>query len=241
VLQARYLVPKALGVGGEARDEIRKNADKLAGLVLKRRFDLPVGGVPTLAQAMEALACKLIAQAMGIEAQATFKAVLEAVLSPLLGTGERLNKGQLTEQLPRQVVGMTKGGARELRAAILAGWVNSTNGASLGSATPPEEGFDLAAFAQTVQASARDCPTGRFGDNKVFISHVWRHLRNEPSFPPLDLGAFKARLAEANHEGLVRLSRADLVQAMSPVDVQESELPYLNAVFHFILIEGDRP
>jgi hypothetical protein len=240
-LQTRYLVPKALGVGGDAREEVRKSVDKLKGLVLKRHYDLPIVAVPTVAQAMKALTCKLISQAMGIEVQTNLEAIAEAVLSPLLGTTDRLDKTQLAEQLPRHVVGTTKGGMRELRAAILTGWVHRADRDSLEPATPTEEVFDLAAFTQTVQAVARDCPVGRFGDNKVFISHVWRHLRHEPSFPPLDLPEFKARLTEANHEGLIRLSRADLVQAMNPVDVQESETSYLNAFFHFILIEGDRP
>jgi hypothetical protein len=49
------------------------------------------------------------------------------------------------------------------------------------------------------------------------------------------------RLVEANHAGLLHLSRADLVQAMDPADVRESEASYLGAPFHFIRIEEDRP
>jgi hypothetical protein len=36
------------------------------------------------------------------------------------------------------------------------------------------------------------------------------------------------------------VSRADLVQAMDPQLVAESEIVYLNASFHFVLIEGDQ-
>ena len=42
---------------------------------------------------------------------------------------------------------------------------------------------------------------------------------------------FKTRLAEANNARLLDLSRADLVQAMDPEDVQLSEVSYLNATF----------
>ncbi len=39
---------------------------------------------------------------------------------------------------------------------------------------------DLARFAERVKAAARACPTGRYGDNKVFIAHVWRMLQSDP-------------------------------------------------------------
>jgi hypothetical protein len=240
-LQARCLVPQALGIPTDAKEDraqIGKKSDKLEGFVLKWRYGLPVNGVPTLAQAAEALASKLIAEAMGVEVASSLKTVKEAVLSRHLGHAGRLDPKRLNKQLSRHAAGASRGGAKGIRSAILSAWLEPDDS---GPAEPTVEEFDPAVFAQTVRAAAWDCPTGRFGDNKVFISHVWRHLSHEPSFPRLDLAEFKTRLAEANHAGLIRLSRADLVQAMSPVDVQESETPYLNAVFHFILIEGGRP
>ena len=59
--------------------------------------------------------------------------------------------------------------------------------------------------------------------------------------PRLELAAFKERLNEANQRGLLRLERADLVEAMNPDDVRESETTFLTATYHFILIERDRP
>ena len=47
---------------------------------------------------------------------------------------------------------------------------------------------------------------------------------------------FKRQLAEANRAGLLALSRADLVEAMTPEDVRSSETPYLNATFHFVQV-----
>jgi hypothetical protein len=91
-----------------------------------------------------------------------------------------------------------------------------------------------------VQTAARACPTGRFGDNKVFIYRVWEQLQGETHLPVRSLDEFKQRLVEANHAGLLHLSRADLVQAMDPADVRQSETPYLDARFHFIRTEGDR-
>ena len=92
-----------------------------------------------------------------------------------------------------------------------------------------------------MKAAAHDCPTGRFGDNKVFINHVWRWLRDEPSVPAMDLPAFKERLTEANRARLLTLSRADLPHIMDATDVRESESHYLNAAFHFILVEKEQP
>ena len=106
----------------------------------------------------------------------------------------------------------------------------------------PAEPFDLTAFAATVRAlAAGSPPQDRFHDNKVFIAALWRASQREPSFPRLSLAEFKQRLVEANSHNLLHLSRADLVQAMDPQLVADSETVYLNATFHFVLLEGDHP
>ena len=63
--------------------------------------------------------------------------------------------------------------------------------------------------------------------------------RDEPRFAPLGLGRVQGELVEANRADLLTLSRADLVQVMDPADVRESETTYLNAVFHFVLVEKE--
>lgn len=99
--------------------------------------------------------------------------------------------------------------------------------------------FNLADFAARAVRVARGLPDGRFGDDKVFISRAWRAWQSGGQSPSLDLPAFKQHLIEANRAGLLKLSRADLVAAMDPADVRESETHYLNAQFHFILVQGD--
>ena len=89
--------------------------------------------------------------------------------------------------------------------------------------------------------AAKSPSEDRFHDNKVFIAALWRATQEEPSFPRLALAEFKQRLVEANSQNLLHLSRADLVQAMDPQLVAESETGYLNAAFHFVLVEGDLP
>jgi hypothetical protein len=89
------------------------------------------------------------------------------------------------------------------------------------------------AFAARVLAAARASKTGRFGNDKVFISHVFRQLADEGAAVS-DVEAFKDRLISAHRRGLLSLSRADLVEAMDPKDVDASEARYLSATFHFV-------
>jgi hypothetical protein len=125
------------------------------------------------------------------------------------------------------------------RGKVVRDWLG---GAPQSPAAPPPEPFDLAAFAATVRALAGTSPPqDRFHDNKVYIAALWRESQREPNFPRLALPEFKQRLVEANSQGLLHLSRADLVQAMDPQLVADSETAYLNATFHFVLLEGDRP
>ena len=90
-----------------------------------------------------------------------------------------------------------------------------------------------------MKSEARTCPTGRFGDNKVFISHVWRQLKDEAQFAPLGLTGFKEKLIEANREKLLALSRADMYEVLPPDDLDASETTHLGTVYHFILVEKE--
>ena len=85
-------------------------------------------------------------------------------------------------------------------------------------------------FAADVNAVAKAAPAAaRFGDNKVFISHVAAAFR-------MSVAEFKARLVEAQIAGLVNLSRADLVEAMDPAMVAASRVDRQFATFHFVRI-----
>jgi hypothetical protein len=202
---------------------------------------LPTGTGATVHTALEALACKQL----GHPNETGWKGLRSVVLRRMLEVDDDLDDKQIFTQLVRKVTGTPKGGLEPLRKAILRRWISGSALPHADSTTngpvPERREPELGEFAATVKAAARDCPTGRFGDNKVFISHVWRHLQREPNFPKLDLGAFKQRLNEASRAGLLRLSRADLIEAMDPTDVRESDTPYLNTTSHFILLEREQP
>jgi hypothetical protein len=166
---------------------------------------------------------------------------------------EALDPETASRQLAARAAGARRSDAEELRQAVLRRWIDGSaaaavvGGAALrdveavaaaGAMEPQaEDAADLARFARRVLDAARRARTGRFGAHKVFISHVWRVLAEEqPSTqPPLD--AFKRRLAAANQAGLLALSRADLVEAMDPRDVSESEVADFGSTFHFVRCE----
>jgi hypothetical protein len=244
-LRNRYLVPKALGLPDSSPETLKRISRKsnLEAVLLAARYGLPAGASASVKNALESLACK----ELGFPEETSVEAVKSRVLCRLLGTDQKLPFKEIQKQLPRVAVGARTSKPDALRDALLLCWADPAGAAQPGpTATAMQEPepaaeFDLPTFAATVKAAARDCPTGRFGDNKVLINHVWRHLQNEPGFPHLDRTAFKNALAEANHVGLLKLNRADLVHGTNPADVQESETLYRDAVFHFIQTEKDNP
>jgi hypothetical protein len=245
-LKDRYLVPHALGITEEASETSSRSKpwESLGVPLLRRRYDLPAGASHTLNDALEALACK----ELGFPEETKLKAVQDRILCRLLGTPEPLHRKNLSKQIVRVAADAPRADLTAIREAVLHDWISppvshpapEADGHLAGERVE-REAFDLPAFAATIEAVARACPTGRFGDNKVFIHHVWKQLQSETHLPVRSLEEFKQRLVEANHAGLLHLSRADLVQAMDPADVRQSETRYLDAVFHFIRTGGDRP
>lgn len=97
---------------------------------------------------------------------------------------------------------------------------------------------DLAGFGRAVQTLAVKDAQGWSGNRKAYISHIWRRMREEHAAWGLSEIEFKCMLAEAHRAGHVALANADLKDARSLKDVQESALVYKNAVFHFVRVEA---
>lgn len=233
---ARYLFPRAANLSANAAAKL-DDGNKLAAFVLKRKYGLGPGIGSTVNQVVEAVASKQL----GFPAETTLNGLLCAVLSKLMGS-ERLTREKIVKQLPLFDTGLTAATADAVRRKVVQDWL----GAGPKPTDPPEpmpaEPFDLPAFAATVRALAASSPPhDRFHDNKVFIVALWRASQREPSLQHFSLPEFKQRLIEANSRNLLHLSRADLVQAMDPQLVADSETVHLNATFHFVLLEGERP
>jgi hypothetical protein len=230
-LIAKYLLPRACGLSPNETAKL-KSGDQLAAFFLRRKYELADGAGSTVSQVLEALVCKQI----GFGDETTLTGLLCAVSSRLLGS-ERLSKKQLAKQIPLFETGLKDTKAETVRSMLVRDWLV---GAVKPHEAPRDEPFDLAAFAATVRAlAAGSPPEDRFHDNKVFIAALWLTSQREPNFPRLALPEFKHRLLEANSQNLLHLSRADLVQAMDPEMVADSETEYLNATFHFVLVEGN--
>jgi hypothetical protein len=234
---AKYLFPKAVGLSPNAVAKL-DSGDKLAAFLLKRKYGVAAAPGATVNQVLEAIACK----ELGFPGETTLEGLLRAVLCRLLRSDSRLTKADLAKQVPLFETGLKRVHAEDVRRKLVRdGLTESTATAPPGEPRPAEP-FDLTAFALTVRALAgRSPPEDRFHDNKVFIAALWRASQREPNFPRLTLPEFKQRLIEANANHLLHLSRADLVQAMDPRLVSDSETVHQNATFHFVLLEGDRP
>ncbi|MEZ0388616.1 MAG: hypothetical protein ACAI34_16205 [Verrucomicrobium sp.] len=136
--------------------------------------------------------------------------------------------GQATDMLVAAQLGASRSGVAELRNALLARWVESEREQS------DDEGDGT--FVKDVVQAARQSPAERFGDDKVLIAHAWEQYRKEHPTKALSIESFKEKVLEAQRKGQIELSRADLVEAMNPEKVIESEISYLGTRFHFIRI-----
>jgi hypothetical protein len=228
-LQTGLLLPLALGMRpGSPEARQLKSAPQLKLAIISRSRKLPLREGVTTKAVLAAVAWKLI----GVESEADFTAenVIQQVAFGQSPT-RKMTSAQMTIALAASAVGSSKATTTDMRLAAIRQWLMGTS-ANVG----PSMDDDIGSFAGQVIEAARRCPaTCRFGDNKVFISHVWRQMKPPPG-GRLDLSRFKQRLLEANRDGLLQLSRADLVEAMDPADVRESSTVYDNATFHFVRI-----
>lgn len=232
-IQSKFLLPKAIGQEALPAKELKRlnTQDKLAALLLARSLQLPPGAEANLKNALESLVC----QKLGFPSLCSLEELKEEVLSQHLKSPEKLSSKQLVKQVPRVVLGTKKDGLPPLRDIALAGWADAVGPPP--KAMQAQTVFELPAFATAVFTAAQASPTGWFGNNKVFISHVGRQLRHDPHYASLHGSAFKQLLVEANTKGLLALGRADLVQVMDPIDVDESATTFQNATFHFVLVD----
>jgi hypothetical protein len=238
-LKKVYLPALALGLPGpKGATETRfKAKGGFEAAVLKVGFGLPVDDFPTGSQATDALIWKLL----GIDSSEKFgvTALKKHLFNRELGDKAAGNEKVALRRLLARTVDACRDAEAELRAAVVRRWVDGRPvgpGPGPGNkSTPVAAGpLSLEEFAHRVVQAARTCPTGRFGDNKVFIAHVWRAFHDDPAFQDMDIIEFKRRLTEANQARLLDLTRADLVEAMDPEDVRSSETLHFGATFHFV-------
>lgn len=118
-----------------------------------------------------------------------------------------------------------------LYAALMAGGEIAK---SDGEAASKKFGNDVKAVASAVPADHHE----RFGGRKVFIHHVHDEMKRSGKYPG-NLDAFKHDVVQAHQKGHLVASRADLVSAMDPHSVEQSETKADGATFNFINAKHD--
>ncbi|CAM3333242.1 hypothetical protein G4177_07780 [Corallococcus sp. ZKHCc1 1396] len=232
-LLARGLgLPNSKAVFGRLAD-----ANGVRALLLKRAHKVEGPETPTLEQVRD----RLLWRQLGVETAEKFS--LRAVQAHLLGQlleQDVSDPKRGVEQLAARTVSAARVDAEVVRLAVMREWVLAEDAPEPKKPAEPErvatpvEGLpaDAASFAKRVLKVARALPTGRFGDDKVFISHVWKAL--QPEWASRE--AFDTALLEANRKRHLSLTRADLVSVMDPADVAESEVRFYGATFHFVVV-----
>ena len=183
-----------------------------------------------------------VPRALGVRTSGTADALRVAMLRrfflPELPPGIPFaGLGATVDLLLARHLGAAGGRVADLRRAALRAWLDGpppTPAAQRPAAGLPD---DPAEFAARVREAARRCGTGRFGENKVFLSHVWAALLAAGHARTAEEKTFKERLLRANTAGLLRLSRADLAGAHDPRDVHDSEVTHLGEAFHFLRLD----
>ncbi|MFP2908573.1 hypothetical protein ACLESD_26675 [Pyxidicoccus sp. 3LFB2] len=230
-LKATYLLARSLDLAPTKPVLARlTDADGVRAAVLKRQYPIEDAESPSLAQMRD----RLLWRQLGVETDRPFS--LSAVQAHLLGKlldAETKDPRKAVEQLAAGAAGATRVDAEAVRLAVLRQWALPDSGvtpAPTEQDTGPQDAEE--SFAERVLAVARALPSGRFGQDKVFISHVWKALQPEWA----NREAFDVALLEANRTRQLSLTRADLVSAMDPRDVAESEVRSYGATFHFVVV-----
>jgi hypothetical protein len=147
----------------------------------------------------------------------------------------RISATAVLNRIAAKAAGAAGSDSQAIRTAVVRTWLlQDTQPTSSRPDVGQSARFELERFVRDVRSATTHATEGRWDGEKVFVNHVWRRLQVEGNADGLDLNSFKAHLLEANRQGLLRLSRADLVSAMPSDDVRESEIPSFGDVFHFI-------
>ncbi|WP_235216877.1 hypothetical protein [Archangium violaceum] len=239
-LRITHLAAISLGLPASNAGRLGK-ADNLRAVLVEKQLGLEGVGTRTLNAVRDELCWKQL----GVETDKPFNManVQSFLLGKVLQASREVKPSQAMQQLAARGVGARRTDTESLRVAALQSWLIPTPEASAPTPAParvpeapaprPRPVEDaLPAFAERVLHTARTSATGRFGDDRVFISHVWRAMRDHG----LDEQSFKNRLVEANQKRLLSLSRADMVELMDPADVRASEIHHLGSTFHFIAL-----
>jgi hypothetical protein len=232
-------------IGRDAPDRVL-HQDELAAIILGAQRDVPVT-IRKLPEVVDYLCWR----ALGVESRAAFdaRAVQRYLLRDLVPADVRSDQRAWRRMLAMRASGATGHDPSALTRAL---WSRSARKPGKRSRTISARANDnaplraleptLADFAAAVRAAARSPNVTRFHDDRAFIGSIWEQMHERNLLRDMTLDEFKQRLIQAHRDGLLRITRADLVSAMDPEEVERSEARYQDATFHFVALEagGDR-
>ncbi|HEY6882383.1 MAG TPA: hypothetical protein VI299_30335 [Polyangiales bacterium] len=206
------------------------------------------------ATSLRAAVDRLAWRALGVETEMAFTpfSVQRHLLRELVPRGESTPE-KFRKQVAARFVQSNDSRPQKLREAALRQWVRGGKLATpvTDPAKPESRGLvviandntnraetSLERFAEAVMDTARKPGVTRFHDDRAFIGSIWEHMRGRSPVFEMPLDAFKEKLVQAHRQKLIRMSRADLVQAMDPAEVARSEARYLSATFHFVALQA---
>jgi len=261
------LVAKALGLERDAVKRLNALAtpDGLRAAIVVQAFGLKIKGVATPSRLRSALAAVALERAFGnqIKAGAAGKLGLSAKAGRLLA-GQLARKprnfgtdARLVAALAAEQVGAAQADIATLRLAVLRRYLDAPQPKPAARPrpaakvaivrprvveTPPAAAQtgrpDLVGFAQEVRRYADGCAQGWPGNRKAYISHVWHVMREKRAEWGLSEIEFKCMLTEAHRAGNLALANADLKDNSKIKELQDSEVVYKNAKFHFVRVDG---
>jgi hypothetical protein len=196
----------------------------------------------------EAIVAAVLQSELGIDAGNTVTALCDAIIIEAL----ELPPGKVTLQrirahmLARRIGVDTRGEAAQIAARVVSARLGAHNAhkASLALAlarrwaSQPADTAPPPLLAMVQELLPTIGADGRFGPDKVFVSALWQRISHDARLVDYTLDRFKHWLVTANRDRVLDLARADLVGAMDPRQVAESEIEDLGATFHFVI---DRP
>jgi hypothetical protein len=219
------------------------DADTLSAWILTHHYGLPAG-IKTAAQAVDRLAWR----ALGVERDAPFdpSAVQRYLLREIVPENSRVNLDAWRRMLAMRALQGETHDANGLTRALLAQPLGST--VSLAQTQPEpvrndnsgtqQASLSLGDFARAVTEAATRPEVARFHDDRAFIGSVWDCMRGHSPVGDMSLEQFKTTLIEAHRARLLHITRADLVSAMDPAEVERSEARYQDSTFHFVQLDA---
>ena len=249
-VRGTYLPALALGLAPSSAQahETTRSKDKLAAAVLGEQFG--IREAPTLVAVCDAL----VAEALGLPpGPVTLDQIRTHVLARRVGVEAKGKPKELAARMAAGAVRASRADRASLLQALRRRWAQAAAHPPSGQPRqvpqppqPPQPPVPrlqqplqpatpetlLEVVRETIPRVGVD---GRFGSEKVFVSAIWRSIERDRRLADLSLDRFKHWLVAANRDGWLVLARADLVGAMDPRLVAESEIKDQGATFHFVL------